>query len=438
MASIDDDFAFVTASAERAIARQRQSCEQLCRTTTSKGEGLASHAELMYSAVEDRITETRANFSEAKDDLLRADVVVAMRQLLNLIRGLQPNLDWLAAAISPPLDLGTTYFVEDAARALVAPGVELTIVSGTTQGSYATTTDPWEPYLKQLGSGIPNDEPTIVVVFIPRREEKTGLLHPLIIHELGHAADGEHGLVQQIWAEASTRKRFAKRFTSAVEGFAAAQDGVDQYAARVHVSQLLSSWIAEALCDSIAAHCLGPTYLFSFIAEVVAGSLDEATPTHPPPRQRVRRLLDDLDRLGWAAMMSDEVGELDNWIRDTAEVKIEYQEIDGFLHWAIDDLRAVIRRTARSHVGDALFAPEPEELAEAKELLAAGIPPAQRMSGEAISRASIILSCWFGALSSAGLGPAALPDAVAGPELAEILPAALEMSALTSSWVPTP
>lgn len=437
MASLDDDFAFVAASVERAVIRQRLACEQLRGRATSRAEGLAQHIGLAYEAIESQLSKRRQSFGEAPDDTVRADAVVAMRQLLGNARQLQPNLDWLAAAIQPPLDLGTTYFVEDAARVMVARQVELTVVSGTTQGSYATTSNPWEPVVDSWGSGIPKGEPTIVVVFIPRREEKTGLLHPLIIHELGHAADGEHGLVRQIWQIARTRKRLTKRFGKTVEDFSASQR-IDQRAASSHVTDRLISWIAEALCDSLAVHYLGPSYLYSFLAEVVAGSMDEATPTHPPPRQRVRRLLDDLDRLGWADTMRGEAPELDNWVREVAEVEIPYEGIDGFLYWAIDDLHAVIRKTARTHLSGSVFTPSPNELAEARELLAAGIPPAQRSTGDPVARESIILSCWYAALSSAGSGPAALPDAAEGPEFAEILPAALEMSAVTSAWVPTP
>jgi hypothetical protein len=437
MASLNDDFAFVAASAERAVIRQRQACEQLRGRATDKAAGLTQHIDLAYGAVESQLSERRLSFSEAPDDTVKADAIVGMRQLLGSIRQLQANLDWLAAAIRPPLDLGTTYYVEDAARAMVARQVELTVVSGTKQGSYATTSNPWEPVIKGWGKGIPKGEPTIVVVFIPRREEKTGLLHPLIIHELGHAADGEHELVETIWQLARNRTKLTKRFAKAVEDFSAAER-IDQRAAASHVTERLTSWIAEALCDSLAAHYLGPSYLYSFLTEVVAGTMDDATPTHPPPRQRVRRLLDDLDRLGWADTMSAGAPELDSWVRETAGNTVPYVGIDAFLYWAIDDLHAVIRKTAKSHLKGSVFSPHPEEFSEARELLSAGIPPAQRASGTPIARETIILSCWYAALSSSARGPAGLPDAAEGPEFAEILPAALELSAVTSSWVPTP
>jgi hypothetical protein len=436
MASLDDDFAFVAASAEKAIIRQQMACDGLRRLANGSAAGLGEHIDLAYRAFSSRLAEGRAEFSEAPDDTVREDAIVGMRQLLRSIRQLQPNLDWLAAGLHPPLDLGTTYFVDDAARAMVAAQVEMTVVSGTTQGSYATTSNPWEPFINAWGSGIPEGAQTVVVVFIPRREEKTGLLHPLIIHELGHAADSQHGLVESIWQAASGRQRFAKRFADAVDEFSSSKE-VDQHAALVHVSERLTSWIAEALCDSLACHYLGPSYLYSFLTEVVAGSMDETSSSHPPARQRVRRLLDDLDGLGWAKAMAGPK-ELDDWVRSFAAKKVQYGGINGFLYWAVDELRAVIRDTAKRHLGRSVFVPASDELDEARELLAADIPPAQRASGDPFARETIILSCWYEALADAATGPVGLPDAAEGPQFAEILPAALEMSAVTAAWVPTP
>jgi hypothetical protein len=436
MASLDDDFAFVAASAEKAITRQQAACDRLRNLANGNAAGLGRHIDLAYQAFTARLAQGRVEFSEAPDDTVRADAIVGMRQLLWNVRQLQPNLDWLAAGLHPPLDLGTTYFVDDAARVMVAPQVEMTVVSGTTQGSYATTSNPWEPIIKAWGSGIPEGEPTVVVVFIPRREEKTGLLHPLIVHELGHAADSEHGLVESIWQSASGRKRFVKRFADAVDEFSSSKE-VDQHAALVHVSERLTSWIAEALCDSLACHYLGPSYLYSFLTEVVAGSMDEASPTHPPPRQRVRRLLDDLDGLGWNETMTGPK-ELDKWVRSFAAEKVSYGGVNQFLYWAVDELRAVIRNTAKRHLRGNVFVPDSNELYEARQLLSSDIPPAQRTSGDPFARETIILSCWYEALQGAAAGPVGLPDAAEGPQFAEILPAALEMSAVTAAWVPTP
>jgi hypothetical protein len=255
--TLDDDFAFVAASVERAARLQRQACKAVLDDESLRGQALARHLDLAYDAVERRIEDRRSRYCIAPDDEVRKDAIVEMRRLLWDVRKLQSNLAWLDASQRPPLDLGTMYFVESTARVLVASNIEVTVVS-TEHTSYATSSDPWEPLIREWGVGIPPEEPTVVVIFIPRREERSGLLHPLIMHELGHAADSQHGIVDEIWQVAQTRVRFAKQFSKAVSDFAATHS-VDPSDANDHVTSRLRSWIAESLCDCIAVHRASPS-----------------------------------------------------------------------------------------------------------------------------------------------------------------------------------
>ena len=432
MGSLDDDFDFVAASVERAAGQQRRACRQVLDAGGGRGLALAKHLDLVYDAIETRVSQRRAEYALAPDDTVREDAILEMRQLVWDVRDLQSNLAWLDAAQAPPLDLGTTYFLEDAARALVAANVEVTVVS-TDNTSYATSSDPWEPLISQWGAGLPAGEPTVVIVFIPRREERSGLLHPLIMHKLGHAADSERGVVDDIWQAAGQRKRFPKRFSAAVTDFASSS-GVGIADANDHISRRLRSWIAESFCDCVAVRHLGPTYLYSFLAEVAAGSMDEPGPKHPPPRQRIRLLLNNLDSDGWASVMQTGDPEVDQWVRDFAATTVGYSGTDRFLTWAIDELSALVRTTTGRLLGPRVLSPDVAVLTEVAELLEYGIPPAQRRTGAAISRETIMLACWHAALVSAGGGPQALARAPDAPELADILPAALELSAVTAAW----
>jgi hypothetical protein len=430
--AVGDDFAFVAASVTRAARLQRAACRRVLEDDTARGKALARHLDLAYEAIERRVADRRSQFSLALDDAEREDAVVEMRRLVWDVRRLQSNLTWLDAAQRPPLDLGTTYFVEDAARALIAADVEVTVISAD-QPSYATASNPWEPLIAEWGTGIPADEPTVVVIFIPRREERSGLLHPLVMHELGHAVDTEHETVAAIWQLAKGRTRLGARFAKAVTEFSTTHS-VDPQDTTDHVASRLRSWIAETFCDCLALHHLGPTYLYSFLAEVAAGSMDEPGPWHPPPRQRIRLLVENLDGLGWSDVLREGDPALESWVRTCIAIKPEYSDVEGFLTWSVDDLRAVVRNQTKRLLRNRIFSPNPEELAEVSQLLAAGIPPAQRRSGEAIARESIMLQCWHAALEGAGHGPAALADAPDAPELSAVLPAALELSALTEAW----
>ena len=435
MAPLSDDFAFVVASAQRAARQQRAACEEVLADPDSGGHALARHLQLAYQAIEQRIAERAAHFGQLPDDAAKEDAIVEMRTLLWDVRKLQSNLSWLDAAQQPPLDLGTTYFIESACRALVAPQVEVTLVSAE-ETSYATTSNPWEPVISEWGAGIPPDEPTVVVVMLPRREERTGLLHPLIVHELAHAADEEHSLVDDIWQDARSRVRLTRRFAQAVTDLIATQ-GWDQQTATDHIGRRLLSWIAEALCDCIATLHLGPTYLYSFLAEVAPGNMDEALLQHPPTSQRIRLILENLDRLGWKDAISNAAPDLDTWAREKAAATTQYAGVDGFLTWAIDDLKAVVRNKATRHLHSRVFQPDLDELTQVESFLGAGIPPAQRQDHEPIRRESIMLGCWHAALAEVGGVIQRLPDAADTEELEEILPAALELSALAQAWEET-
>lgn len=433
MATAADSFAFVAASVERAIRLQSDACKRvLTDPASTHAHGLAQHLDDAYAALLAHVTRRRVDFRAAPDNAARDDAIVEMRQLLWSVRELQTNLAWLDATRDSPIDLGTRYYVERVARDIVADDVEVTVVA-TEHMSYATTSNPFEDLIEGWGTRTGNRR-SVVVVLIPRREQHSGLLHPLIVHELGHAADSASGLVDGIWTTARTRSRLSAKFSAAASGLARDQ-GLDPSDATDHIAERLRAWIAEALCDAIATQLLGPTYLYSFIAEVIAASLDESGPRHPPPRQRVRHIVAQLDRLGWKEFTRQQDLGLDDWVRALIQGRVTYVGVAEFLTWAIDDLRAVIRTAAEKVVGSRRFLPDSEELAEVRALLDLKVPPAQQLDGrKPIQPASIMLCCWHAALAGRGGGPAALAPAADAEEHAELLPAALELSAIVDAW----
>jgi hypothetical protein len=431
---IDDDFTFVAASASRAARTQRDACQVIVDDpTTRRGLALATHLKRAYDAIDNRVEDRTDKFEAAHDDSVKEDAIVEMRRFVWEVRGLQSNFAWLDAAQNPPLDLGTTYYVEDVARSLVSDNVEVTIVATEDDLSYATNSNPYDPVIEAWGTEDSNEGPGVVVVFIPRRERRSGLLHPLIVHELGHAADDAHGLVDELWSLAQERSRLSKRFAAAAKELAD-ERSIEPSQAIDLIAEILRSWTTECLCDCIAVHHLGPTYLYSFIAEVVAGSLDEAAPRHPPPRQRIRYLLGYLDRLGWRNSMHAEHPAIVDWIDEVAALQPPYSSPWDFLTWSIEELGALVRRRTERLMRKRVFRPEPEEMDEAKRLLAIGVPPSQRRCKETILPATVMLACWDAALADPAGTVETLATAPDSQELAEVLPAALEQSALTRAW----
>ena len=398
----------------------------------ARGGALARHLAAFYDALDNHLTDRAAGFDALPDDVTKGAAITEMRELVVGVRRLQSNMAWIDAALAPPLDLGTTYFVEDAARRLVAADAEVTVVAAH-EVAYATVRNPFADAIQEWSNAEARHE-NVIVVFIPRREQHSGLLHPLILHELGHAAVDRHGLVQVMLSEAAGRKRVQARFARAVQALAE-RDGVSVRTATGTIGGRLMRWLEEALCDAIAAQWLGPTYLYSFLAEVAAANMDDPGTRHPPPRQRIALLTAQLDKIGWGEVMRRAAPELDSWVRGLQSERPLYDHPStGFLVYAIDALAPALRNVVKRRFGRWTFEPDDDELRAISRLLARGIPPAQHADGTATSRPAVILCSWLAALARTSGDLSEVASAADAPELASLLPKGLEMTALVEAW----
>jgi hypothetical protein len=431
MEAIDREFHFVASSVERAISRHAAAAREFLSYETRRGAAVCHHLVALFEAFERHVAKRRAEYAEMDDGAVKRGALVEMRKLLRSARKFQHALAWIDAAHNPPLDLGSTYFVEHAARALVTVDAEVVVVAST-EFSYSTTSNPYRA-LTMLWGGSSDRRDDVILVLVPRREQYTGLLHPLIVHELGHALDYEHRAVRGIVETGARRVPIDLRFGRATRRIAEAAQVEGPIAAR-YLSNRLLKWVAEIFCDAIATEFLGPSYLYAFLAEVGAGDLDTPGTAHPPPRQRVRLMVDHLDRLGWGETMASGAPELDAWIRETAATKRDYGQEERFLLWALNQLAALVRRTAAARVKPHRFRPDSIQLATVRRFLEQNVPPAQFDDRTAVPRAAIILGTWLYALESVGGGIVDLGEAPHSPILAELLPKSLEMSAVVEAW----
>jgi hypothetical protein len=458
---VDHEFALLTASVERTARVQldevtrfllrapRRPVDRSQRATADDaltgitptlandrklrhGAVLAGHLSAAYEALLGHVEQRRSDYETLPDAEARRGAVTEMRQLVAGARSLHRSLAWLDAASEPPLDLGTKYFVDYVTARLVERDAELTVVSG--ERSYGKVADPLSPVFA-LSGPVPPSDGLAIVVFIPRREQRSGLLHPLIIHELGHAADDRHGLVQRVLRPARDDLELLPLLAAAAEAEAAATGG-DRGAIGQALSARLAAWTEEAVCDAFATQLLGPTYLYSFMAIVGTSDLDRGGEEHPPTRQRIRLLFAQLEDLGWGDLMST-AEEVHSWFRQTADVDIDYRDAEErFCVEALDRLAPNVRAVVADHVGALTFSAEDfmEVREEVETLLQAGIPPSQTVARERIDRPAIILGSWLFAVQQMGWDLAGLAKAVDVPELSRLLPKALQDAALLEAW----
>jgi hypothetical protein len=406
-----------------------------------RGSVLAGHLYSAYTALIRHVEKRIEDYSTLPDEESRGGAVTEMRQLVAGARNLHRSLSWLDAARDPPLDLGTRYLVDQAAAHLVSANAEVTVVAAIDR-SYATVTNPLQPVF-ELSDDKPSDDGMAIVVFVPRREQHSGLLHPLIIHELAHAANAQYGLVDNVLkAAAENADLLAAMGDAAMEhardGMGKATLSADELSAASEIiSDRLSAWVEEAVCDTFAAQLLGPTYLYSFMAIVGTSDLDAAGEEHPPTRQRIRLILNQLDDHGWKPLLASSSKSIDKWFREQAQKPIEYGDVvSRFCVTALNSLEKEIRQEVAAHTGEfAFLAKDFKPLGkEIADLLGAGVPPAQTLRRKPIKRAAIILGSWLFAVKEKGGDLDALATAADVPELSSLLPKALQDAALLEAW----
>jgi hypothetical protein len=398
------------------------------------GTVLATHLDAAYTALIAHVDLRCEDYNSLPDRESRSGAVIEMRQLVAGARDLHRSLSWLDAAREPPLDLGTRYLVEQVAAHLVSPRAEVTVVAAI-DSSYATVTNPLRAVFQLSGAERPGDE-LATVVFVPRREQRSGLLHPLIIHELAHAANEQHGLVGCVLQAAAKDEDLIANLRSAAKEYADVNK--DEVSSALEVLEgRLAAWVEEAVCDAFAAQFLGPTYLYSFMTIAGTADLDAAGEEHPPIRQRIRLLLAQLDELGWRSLLARASTEIDDWFRARAGETHTYMDIPArFCVDALTSLSGEICNVVSSHVGDLTFraknfAPVRKEI---NQLLAAGIPPSQTLKQKPIDRSAIIFGSWLFAVDQAGGGLDALAIAADVPQLSCLLPKALQDAAILEAW----
>lgn len=422
----DTEFRFVTASVRRAARLQREYVEAFLETANVDRRSIGEQFAELCSQIDQIVESYEERYAATADPLDRKLVLNAARELLVWTRNLQLRRAWLDAAITPPIDLGSFYYLSGLAKAIVRDDSELTIVA-THEGSYATVVNPFRRPSHPVPTGI------VLVALIPHRETSSGLLHPLLAHEIGHGVAKVHrhtdrlqarltsGDVERALDEGATREADQSMRTPQEE--------------RAVLDKRFGAWIEEIFCDGIATACLGATYLFSFATEVFPDDIDTAGPKHPPTRQRVRLILEHLDRIGWGDFLDREVPDFMEWVRRVVLAAATPQRPgDDALLSAIDLSGKVIQETVDEHVGTHVVVPDNDALAAVAGLLSQHVPPAQHENGKAIDRPSIVVGCWLSALKGRGGTVEALAEAVDSPELGQLLPYALELNVIVDRW----
>ena len=421
----DTEFRFVTASVRRAARLQREYVDSFRGAAGSQlaiGEQFAE----LCDKIEPVVSDYERRHAATTDAVDRRLILNAVRELLAWTRSLQLRCAWLDAAAKPPIDLGSLYYLRGLAKAIVRPDSEFTVVAAH-EGSYATVVNPFRVPSMPIPTGI------VLVALVPHREIRSGLLHPLLAHEIGHGVAKVHGYSEQLRTEVTPGDIEKILDDGAQETANESKRAVAEE--RAVLDKRLGAWIEEIFCDAVATACLGATYLFSFATEVLPDEVDVAGLKHPPTRQRVRLILAHLDGLGWGPIIDREAPGFAAWVRGVASTSPTPQRpADEAVRAAIDLAAARIQDAVDKHVAANIAKPDEGALAAVAALLEQHIPPAQHDDGTPIARAMIIAGCWLSAMKTRSGNVEALAEAVDSNEVGQLLPYALELSVIVDRW----
>jgi len=152
--------------------------------------------------------------------------------------------------------------------------------------------------LRELDCDVPSDLPDkIFRVAIPSTTYKKALLLAIFSHELGHPMYNRYNVEQDIMP-IDVNKSLINKYIEKVEDKDLSTDPSNQKAKvrgkiTDQINETIHNWAEEIAADLFALNVFGPSYLYAFIYLVPTISrLDSAGKSHPPPRVRLKHLID--------------------------------------------------------------------------------------------------------------------------------------------------
>ncbi len=430
MGVVDDDFAFLVATAQRLIDQLAD--EVIPRATGEwRGAVLAEHIQQTLDAIRARVDRDRVRFEGAKSDTARSTLAMRLRLLVSLAWAIHEAMPWL----DPPrrqLDLGTTFLIDEAALAMIGPPVEVLPVESHDYMYWTLSwpfEDLWDVNLKQ---SMPRGTRPIILAY-PAREAPSALLHGTFAHELGHPAVDHHGLLATV---ADPVLRGADYLSELGTIFGTGTDAAT-VRRKGDVGGRLEDWIEELLCDQLALAYLGPSFLFCFAGMALPVTWNEPQEQHPNATMRVRFMVDTVIANDWHTLVSDPLPRIWAWFEEAAATpSAGADQVTKLLIKVCEDIEDEIRRVTSEMIGDRAFDAEAYSLVDKRiaELLENDILPAQLNPSTAADHRHILLVAWLHVIERHGSSPEAIPAALRERDYQRFIAKAFEMSTTFRAW----
>jgi hypothetical protein len=427
---VDDDFAFLVATAGRLID---QLTDEVAPRAADKRRGavLAKHIQQTLDAIRMRVERDRLRFASAKSDTARSTLTIQLRLLVSLTWVVHEAMPWL----DPPrhqLDLGATFLIDEAALAMIGPPVEVLPIESNDYMYWTLSwpfEDLWDINLKQ---SMPRETRPVILAY-PAREASSALLHGAFAHELGHAAVDHHSLLARVAGPALS----STDYLSALDSIFGTKTDATTVRRKRGVGERLQDWIEELLCDQLALAYLGPSFLFCFAGMVLPVTWNEPQDQHPNATMRVGFLMNTIVVNEWSACVSDPLPDIWAWFEEAAATaSTGADQATKLLIKICESAEDEIRRVTAETIGEGAFDAQGYSLVDERlsELLENDILPAQLNSSTAADHRYILFAAWLHVIERHGRSPAAIPKALRERDYQRFIAKALEMSTTLRTW----
>jgi len=287
-----------------------------------------------------------------------------------------------------------------------------------------TYLDLMKPLKKALSYTVPNIDELLKqcserfsVFGFPLIQKENSILNSILAHEVGHFIDDvkeiSDKLMNNVTLDSKIVDRIAKKAESTLIGekkeikltYFISPEELRATITKLAASQI-SEWLKELVSDAIAFHLVGPVYLFSltnFLVTVI--DLNEAASDHPPPRMRIRLLLDIFRDMGYPSCIEETKGiknqelpsKLLAFVQSIEELieSADQGEAEDFTELVMSAVRKTIpalRQEVHKAVSDNQYNPEEfrKEVFKLVQLLDLVIPPAEIDTGKPASIISVL------------------------------------------------
>jgi hypothetical protein len=322
-----------------------------------------------------------------KDEPIPEDVLIRIKRCGQLVGVLHSVLKVLEMGNREYISQGSVVLMESITKQFGSDSRFILLPMYEYNFTYQDLIQPLKTMLKDV---LPHIEEILspfakkfAVIGFPLVQRENILLNSLLAHEVGHSINEENLIVENLMGKVSIdikkvdeiTKEWSRwpgektevTLTSFIE-FAALKAEVHKMATR-----WISNWLKELVSDVLAFHLVGPAYLFALTNFLLTlTGVDGESSDYPPPRMRIKLMLDEFDEMGYPKTLRSIKTE-DNTIKEIAIKflkiaedtnvflsEIEEEEKDKFailIHDSVTRVIPELRKTINDIIGPNEYTP---------------------------------------------------------------------------------